>query len=150
MMPMSIVSHKDMLAIVIVVDVAIHGRDQTVRAMDIAARHHSGIRYFEPMLHVLAGCGILQGKRGKKGGYRLARDARLISVADVIRAVRGAEQEVVTRGAEKESTIEQVVSRTIETALGDLSETNLNLTIQDLVQSAEGLNARHGTGQDAS
>jgi len=57
------------------------------RALDIAARHHSGVRYFEPMLHVLAGCGILQGRRGKKGGYRLAREAGLISVADVIRAL---------------------------------------------------------------
>src|SRR5258708_1049800 len=36
MMPMSIVSQKDLVAIV--VDGAIHGRDQAVRAMDIAAR----------------------------------------------------------------------------------------------------------------
>jgi DNA-binding IscR family transcriptional regulator len=99
------------------------------------------------MLQVLAGCGILQGKRGKKGGYLLARDARLISVADVIRAVRGAEQDVDGRGAEKEGTIEQVVSLTLEAALGDLSESNLSLTIQDLVLSAEGLNAGQGADQ---
>ena len=146
---MSIVSHKDLLAIVIVVDVAIHGRDRAVRALDIAARHHPGVRYFEPMLHVLAGCGILQGRRGKKGGYRLAREAGLISVADVIRAVRNAEQEAVGRGTETEGTIEQMVSRTLETALGDFSESNLNLTIEDLARSAEGLNAQDGTDQGA-
>jgi len=147
MTPLSIVSRKDLIAIITLVDVAIHGRDQPVRTRDIAARHHSGARYFEPMLQVLAGCGLVESKRGKKGGYRLAGDPRLISVADVVRAMRGAEEEVGRRRAESQSTMERLVSETLEAAVDGLSESNLNITIHDLVQSAESLSARDGKGR---
>jgi Rrf2 family protein len=146
-MPLSIVSRKDLLAIVIVVDVAIHGRDEPVRAMDLAARHNSGLRYFEPMLQLLAASDIMQGKRGKKGGYQLARDPRDISVADVIRVVHSAEQEDIGRATQKQSSIERVVSQAVDAAVDDLSKSTLNITIQDLVESAEGLDVPRGTGR---
>jgi len=63
---------------------------------------------------------------------------------------RAASSGVIKKQLEKEGTIEQVVSRTLETALGDFSESNLNLTIEDLAQSAEGLNAQDGAAQGAN
>jgi Rrf2 family protein len=141
MTSLSVVSRKDLLAIVTVADIAIHGRDHVVRATDIASRHNSGTRYFEPMLHLLARSGILQGRRGRSGGYQLARDPQLISIVDIIRVVRGAERDSDAPRAEGQSAIELVVYSKLESALAGLPETSLNITIQDLVQSAEELGA---------
>jgi Rrf2 family protein len=136
----NIVSRKELLLIVAVVDVAIHGREQPVRTRDVAARHSSRARFFEPLLQILAGCGILRSKRGRNGGYRLARDPRRITVADLMHAARGAEEKVAGR----QNAIERLVSRTLEAAVDGLSEASLGITIQDLVESAESLNVPQG------
>ena len=39
----------------------------------------------------LVRAGILRGVRGPRGGYRLARERRRVSVGDVVRVVRGIE-----------------------------------------------------------
>jgi Rrf2 family protein len=145
------VSRNDLLAIIAVIDVAIYGRDEPVRSTDIGERHNSSFRYFEPTLHLLVRRGVLQGRRGRSGGYQLACDPRLITLADIIRTVRDAEREVVSRRARKkiakQSAIEQVVLRTLEAALTALSKTGLNVTIHDLAQSAESLNDRGTNGR---
>ncbi len=41
------------------------------------------------VLKILAHAGIVAGARGAQGGYRLAREARAISVADVVSAIDG-------------------------------------------------------------
>src|SRR5260370_31104611 len=78
----------DMLAMVVVVDIAIHGQDRPVRGGDIGPRHGLSERYFELVLQCLSGSGILTATRGKSGGYPLARAPTLITAADVLRAVR--------------------------------------------------------------
>src|SRR5229473_2305533 len=86
-----LLSRVDILAIVAVVDIAIHGQERPVPAPDIAARHDLPGRYLEPMLQRLAGSGILTGKRGPLGGYRLARASHLFTADDIVRAVRATE-----------------------------------------------------------
>jgi DNA-binding IscR family transcriptional regulator len=60
-----LLSRADLLVIVAVVDIAIHGEEQPVPAKDIAARHNLSGRYFGPMLQSLAGSGLLTGKPGR-------------------------------------------------------------------------------------
>ena len=46
-------------------------------------------KFLEGILGDLRRAGIVASQRGAEGGYRLARDAAAVSVADVIRAVEG-------------------------------------------------------------
>ncbi|MBI0435647.1 Rrf2 family transcriptional regulator [Roseomonas sp. KE0001] len=79
---------RAMTAVSIVLDVAFHaGRGSTVPAGDIADRLSEARRGIEPVLQALSRAGILGSTRGPKGGYRLGRAARDITLADVVAAV---------------------------------------------------------------
>ena len=55
----------------------------------IATRQHIPVEFLESVLLTLKHAGIVQSQRGSGGGFRLARPATDISLADVIRAVDG-------------------------------------------------------------
>jgi Rrf2 family transcriptional regulator, iron-sulfur cluster assembly transcription factor len=76
-------SKKTMFAIEAVLDVAFHVGEHPVRSGDIT----------EQVLQHLVRAGILAGKRGPRGGYRLGRERRRITLGEVIRVVRNLEAE---------------------------------------------------------
>ncbi|MXP63295.1 Rrf2 family transcriptional regulator [Roseomonas sp. M0104] len=79
---------RAMTAVRIVLDVAFHaGRGTTVPAGDIADRLGEARRGIEPVLQALSRAGILSSTRGPRGGYRLGRAARDITLAEVVAAV---------------------------------------------------------------
>ena len=80
-------SKKLLFAIEAVVDVAYHAGSGAVRSADISRRQQIPRRYLEQVLQHLVHHGILSGQRGPRGGYRLAREKRRISVGDIIRTV---------------------------------------------------------------
>lgn len=84
-------SKKLVLALEAVTDIAYHGGPEPVQSHDIAARLKLPRRYLEQVMQQLVRAGILRGVRGPRGGYRLARERRRISVGDVVRVVRGIE-----------------------------------------------------------
>jgi len=59
-----------------------------VRSGDISRRQGIPRRYLEQVLQHLVHKGILTGQRGPRGGYRLARERRRITVGEIVRAVR--------------------------------------------------------------
>ncbi len=81
-------SKKLLFAIEAVVDIAYHSGSNTVRSSDISRRQGIPRRYLEQVLQQLVHHGILAGQRGPRGGYRLARERRRISVGEIIRIVR--------------------------------------------------------------
>ena len=81
-------SKKLLFAIEAVVDIAYHAGSATVRSSDISRRQGIPRRYLEQVLQQLVHHGILAGQRGPRGGYRLARERRRISVGEIIRIVR--------------------------------------------------------------
>jgi Rrf2 family protein len=60
----------------------------TLRAHDIAGRNKLPLPYVAAILAELRRAGIVANRRGSSGGYRLARPASEISVADVVAALR--------------------------------------------------------------
>ena len=85
-------SKKLVLALEAVTDIAYHGGPEPVQSQDIADRLKLPRRYLEQVMQQLVHAGILRGVRGPRGGYRLARERRRVSVGDVVRVVRGIEE----------------------------------------------------------
>jgi Rrf2 family protein len=80
-------TRKTLYALEAVVDIAHHARPDPVQSKDITKRQKIPQRYLESVLQHLVRAGILRGVRGPKGGYRLARERRRISVGEIIRVI---------------------------------------------------------------
>lgn len=72
-----------------VVELAAADSGRWIKGEAIAAAQGMPHRFVENILGELGHAGIVVSQRGAEGGYRLARAASRISVADVIRAVEG-------------------------------------------------------------
>ena len=81
-------SKKLLFAIEAVVDIAYHTGSEPVRSSEISERQGIPRRYLEQVLQQLVHHGVLSGQRGPRGGYRLARERRRITVGEIIRVVR--------------------------------------------------------------
>ncbi|MHA1600125.1 MAG: RrF2 family transcriptional regulator [Alphaproteobacteria bacterium] len=80
-------SKKRLFAIEAVVDIAYHAGSEPVRSNDISRRQGIPRRALDQVLQELVHKGILGGQRGPRGGYRLARERRRITVGDIMRVV---------------------------------------------------------------
>ncbi|MCZ0205218.1 RrF2 family transcriptional regulator [Streptomyces achromogenes] len=72
-----------------VLELAVRQGNGPVKAEEIAAAQDIPHKFLEGILGDLRRAGIVDSRRGGGGGYRLARVAPSITVADVIRAVDG-------------------------------------------------------------
>ena len=68
---------------------AAHGDGTPVKGERLATTQSIPLRFLENILLQLRHAGIVESRRGADGGYRLARPAAEISLADVIRAIDG-------------------------------------------------------------
>jgi Rrf2 family protein len=82
---MNILKGKALLGIATVTDVAMHAEDRPTAAKAIASRLKLPPRHLETLLQALVHDQILDGVRGPRGGYRLARPADMISLGHVVR-----------------------------------------------------------------
>lgn len=62
---------------------------ETRKVADLAAAQHIPARFLENILLALRRAGLVHSRRGTDGGFRLARPAEEITLADVLRAVEG-------------------------------------------------------------
>ncbi|MEV7283793.1 Rrf2 family transcriptional regulator [Streptomyces sp. NPDC093252] len=72
-----------------VLELAVRAGGDPVKAETIAAVQDIPHKFLEGILGDLRRGGIVESRRGGGGGYRLARDAAKLTVADVIRTVDG-------------------------------------------------------------
>jgi len=130
-------SKKTWLALEAVVDVAINARPDPVQSKEITARQGIPQRYLEQVMQQLVRAGILKGVRGPRGGYRLARERRRISVGEVVRVVGAMESadDPVTTGPSDLG--ERVIAPLWQEVQSELMERLEKITIDDLCQRAE-------------
>jgi Rrf2 family transcriptional regulator, iron-sulfur cluster assembly transcription factor len=70
-----------------VVDACISGAEGSVPLSAIAERQRLSLAYLEQLFAKLRRAGLVESARGRSGGYRLARSAAEITVAEVLGAV---------------------------------------------------------------
>ena len=75
-------------------DLAFHRLGQAAGAKEIAERQKIPLRFLEQILQDLRKAGIVEARRGPRGGYALARPPAQISLAEVLHAVRGPLEEM--------------------------------------------------------
>ncbi len=131
-------SKKTALAFEAVVDIAFHGGAEPVQSQDIARRLQLPRRYLEQVLQQLVRCNILRGVRGPRGGYRLARERRRVTVGEVIRVLEGGEEQPSDVPAGSGSPLgAAVVNPFWERISRELMERLDSVTIEDLCREAE-------------
>ena len=130
-------SKKTLFAIEAVLDIAYHSGGEPVRSREITRRQGIPRRYLEQTLQQLVRSGILMGVRGPRGGYRLARERRRISVGEIVRVVRALEASEEEEEALPSSELGKSVIRPM---WGDLQEEIMkrldSITIDDLCTRA--------------
>ena len=77
-----------------VFDIAYHGQANTAQAKDIAERQDIPLRYLEQIFADLRKAGLVDSKRGPRGGYTLRRDPSELTLGAVFRALQGPIEEV--------------------------------------------------------
>jgi len=69
-------------------DLALHGgAERAVPLQEVARRQEISLSYLEQLFARMRRAGLVSGVRGPGGGYRLARPADSVTIADIIDAV---------------------------------------------------------------
>lgn len=71
------------------VDLAVHSTGEQIPLVYIADRQKLSVSYLEQVFSLLKKSGVVKSIKGAQGGYMLARQARDITVGEVIRAIEG-------------------------------------------------------------
>ncbi len=134
-------SRKTVLALEAVVDIAYNARPEPVQAKEITERQGIPQRYLEQVMQHLVHANVLKGVRGPRGGYRLARERRRITVGEVVRLVgqiEGAQDEIDENAGSELG--EKVVRPLIDAAVAKMLEDLDQVTIEDLCRQANEAN----------
>ncbi|MEZ5895089.1 MAG: Rrf2 family transcriptional regulator [Parvularculaceae bacterium] len=91
---------KGRYAVQALADIAVHGGASPVAAGEVALRQGISAGYLEQLLGKLRRADMVESVRGVAGGYRLARPARDIRIADIVAA---ADEKIKTTACEGKS-----------------------------------------------
>ena len=79
------VSTKGRYALRLMTDIAAHDGNGYVSLKDVAERQNISMKYLEMIVSLLHKGGLLVSGRGKKGGYRLAKDPSECSIGAILK-----------------------------------------------------------------
>ncbi len=83
------ISTRGRYALRVLVDLAEHQGDGYITLKETAERQEISEKYLESIVKDLVKGKVIEGLRGKGGGYRLARPADEINVLEVLRSTEG-------------------------------------------------------------
>ena len=81
---------KSEYSLLALIYIARHQDEGFVKIEDICSKYNIAKKYLEQLLLILRQNRLIKSKRGPRGGYCLARPAKQISVAEIIRIMDGA------------------------------------------------------------
>lgn len=79
-----LISTRGRYALRVLIDLAEHQDDGFIPLKEVARRQEISEKYVESILKILVKHGMLEGLRGKGGGYRLAKAPEEYRVSDVL------------------------------------------------------------------
>lgn len=84
-----IISTKGRYALRILIDLAEHQSEGYISLKQIAERQEISLKYLEMIVALLNKAGIVRSVRGKDGGYRLTREPKAYTLAEILRITEG-------------------------------------------------------------
>lgn len=124
-------------------DLAFHCAGRAAQAREIAERQAIPARYLEQILADLRRAGLVEGRRGPKGGYALARPALTLTLAHVVRAL---DEHDGTTGDPARAGAGSVAALALDDIAGKMDALFEDVTIADLVRRAETLGVTRAAG----
>jgi Rrf2 family protein len=130
-------SNRGRYALKAVFDLALHA-DAPAQVRDVASRQRIPLRFLEQIFQLLKRGGLVESKRGPRGGFLLARQPDEVKLGDVLRAVEGP---VMLTGPTSPRRTPQDARDVTEAVLADLSRSVEQcfdgITVQDLCARGE-------------
>ncbi|MCP4444559.1 MAG: Rrf2 family transcriptional regulator [Myxococcales bacterium] len=124
-----------------VFDIAYHSQDEpgvAIQAKDVALREQIPLRYLEQIFQDLRRAGILESKRGPRGGYLLKRRPEDLSLAEIVAVLQGPLRELFALredGADETSPASHGVTSALWDDLSSvLTNWFDNVSVADLVE----------------
>lgn len=84
-----LISTKGRYALRVMIDLAEHISEEFISLKEIADRQEISEKYLESIIALLVKGRLVEGVRGKGGGYRLCRPAKDYSVGEILRLAEG-------------------------------------------------------------
>jgi Rrf2 family protein len=128
-----------------VVDIAMRAGSSPVQSADLTERQGVPRRYLEQVLQRLVRAKILVGVRGPRGGYRLARERRRITLGEITRVLADIDDgeggiDFPVNSSMAQQVIVPLWEKMHEAILNELDE----ITIEDLCEQARSSGAISG------
>ncbi|MCB9959253.1 MAG: Rrf2 family transcriptional regulator [Rhodospirillaceae bacterium] len=131
-------TRKLLFAVEAVLDIAYNGAQLPVQSSEITRRQGIPRRYLEQVLQQLVRERILSGVRGPRGGYRLARERRRVTVGEIVRVVTMMEMPAETADGDDGSSLGRDIVRPLFGELHDRVMAELDsITLDDLCRQAQ-------------
>ena len=140
-------SRKMQLALEAVVDVAYNARPDPVQSKEITRRQGVPQRYLEQVMQQLVHAGILRGVRGPRGGYRLARERRRITVRDIVEVVSELESSEDPDQESMSPLAQKVIRPVLEKATEEFLTRLESITVEDLCLQAGQEDVERASGE---
>ena len=84
-----LVSTRGRYALRVMIDLAEHSEGAYVAMKEVAQRQQISLKYLERILPMLVEARLVEGVRGKGGGYRLTREPDEYTLGEILRAAEG-------------------------------------------------------------
>jgi Rrf2 family iron-sulfur cluster assembly transcriptional regulator len=128
-------------------DLALHGgAERAVPLQEVARRQEISLSYLEQLFARMRRAGLVSGVRGPGGGYRLARPADNVTIADIIGAVNEPIKATRCDAASTTSCIGKqgrCIAHGLWQEMGDRIQSFLvSVSLADVVEQRVGGNAR--------
>jgi Rrf2 family protein len=130
------ITYKGDYALKAVMELALHHGNKVVTIQDMASRLNIPIKFLEQVLLDLKKGGFVESRRGKEGGYLLAKHPSQIKLGQVVRFIDGPIEPIacIEKGYTGCTDIHRCVLRKVWDEVGKATSQIIdNVTFEDLV-----------------
>lgn len=129
------ISTKGRYGLRALVDLAVNMQEKPVTLAEVARRQKISQNYLEQVFGILRKAGVLKSVKGSGGGYLLARDAKDITVKDVLDVLEGPFSIIDLKERESSDPICQAISQLVwEEINANVNQLLEETTVEDLVK----------------
>ncbi|VAW83305.1 Iron-sulfur cluster regulator IscR [hydrothermal vent metagenome] len=137
-------STKGRYAVIAMIELALNDKKGLLPLAELSLSQNISISYLEQLFSKLRGAGLVAGVRGPRGGYRIAKQANEISIAEIVSTVDKSTNLILKEGTnEVANQIWSQLSSRIYNYLNDI-------TLEEAIASNKVVNAEVIANDDDS